>query len=62
MLQFTAGLVHFVMTYNFTLNSLALKNENFNILELLPVYSMVIDLTKPVARYFKLLLVLAVDR
>jgi hypothetical protein len=46
MLQFTAGLVHFVMTYNFTLYSLARKNENFNILELLPVYSMVIDLTK----------------
>jgi hypothetical protein len=40
-------LVHFVMTYNFTLYSLVRNNENINILELLPVYSMVIDLTKP---------------
>lgn len=39
--------VHFVMTYNFTLYSLARNNENINILELHPVYSMVIDLTKP---------------
>jgi hypothetical protein len=40
-------LVHFAMTYNFTLYSLVRNNENINILELLPVYSMVIDLTKP---------------